>query len=149
MSNIIGWYYHHTNNELIFRRDTPGQEADIRESDFATSLWAWDGTRRTAWQILIEALSLGVDLERIKGLASLWGCDETDAMLYAHYVGIELGKDGNMQTACRKDFKDLHESPMGFGETRLEAMADLCKNLGFKGGKMWNTTFNDLLKQTV
>ena len=149
MSNIIGWYYHHTNNELIFKRDSPGQDADIRESDFATSMWMWDGQRPTAWRILVEALSLGVDIRRIKELAELWDCDDADAVNYGMYAGIDFGEDGNMKTASRKDFTNLAEHPMGFGETRLEAMADLCKQLGFKGGKMWQTTFEDLLKQAA
>lgn len=149
MSNIIGWYYHHTNNELIFKRDSPGQDADIRESDFATSMWMWDGQRPTAWRILVEALSLGVDIRRIKELAELWDCDDADAVKYAEYAGIKLNKDGNMKTASRRDFVNLHDCPMGFGSTYLEAMAGLCKELGFKGGKMWNTTFEDLLKQAA
>lgn len=146
MSNISGWYYHHTNNSLIFKRDSPGQDADIRESDFATSLWMWDGQRPTAWQLLVEALSLGVEKDRIQQLADLWECNDRDAPAFAEYVGCVLGEDGNQRTACRKDFINPMESCMGFGITYLDAMADLCKQLGFKGGKMWNPRFADLLK---
>jgi len=148
MSNITGWYYHHTNNSLIYKPD-PEASTGIRESDFATTMWPWDGTRPTAWRILVEALSLGVEKERILELASDWKCDDADAVKYAEYAGIKLNKDGNMKTASRKDFINLHDCPMGFGETYLEAMAGLCKELGFKGGKMWNATFEDLLKQAA
>lgn len=146
MSKIIGWYYLHTNTELIFKRDSPGQDSDIRESDFAVALWAFDSQRTTAWNILVEALSLGANPRRIKELAELWDCDDRDAEQYANFMGIVLGTDGNQKTAWRQDFINLHESPAGFGHSNLEAMAGLCKALGYKGGKMWNATFQDLLK---
>lgn len=122
MSKIIGWYYLHTNTELIFKRDSPGQDSDIRESDFAVALWAFDSQRTTAWNILVEALSLGANPRRIKELAELWDCDDRDAEQYANFMAA------------------------GFGHSNLEAMAGLCKALGYKGGKMWNATFQDLLK---
>jgi hypothetical protein len=146
MSTITGWYYLHTNGQLIYKRDSPGQDADIRESDFAVALWAWNNDRLTAWNILVEALSLKADKNQILKLANTWGCDDRDAVVYAMNANIKLGKDGAQLTACRKDFINLQESPMGFGKSYLEAMADLCKKLGYKGGKMWNASFPDLLK---
>ena len=70
---------------------------------------------------------------------------DEDAKHYAEYVGIELGIDGNQCFARRNDFEDLQQSDCGFGDTYLDAMADLCKQQGFKGGKMWQTTFKDLV----
>lgn len=32
---LDGWYYMHKNGDLIYKRDTAGMAADIRESDFA------------------------------------------------------------------------------------------------------------------
>lgn len=146
MSTIAGWYYLHVNGDLIYKRDSPGQDADIRESDFAVGLWAWDNERPTAWRILVEALCAGAHPYRIANLLALWNCNDDDALNYANYAGFNLGEDGDMKTASRKDFDNLQESPMGFGKTYLEAMADLCKQLGFKPGKMWTPSFEDLVK---
>ena len=142
-----GWYYLHTNGELIYKRELGGTAADIRESNFARGLWPLDPTDRAgAWNICIESLSAGANKDRVLQLAAKWGCDNEDAEHYAEYVGCLLSVDGNQQCATRKDFVCLAESPAGFGDTCLEAMADLCKTLGYKPSKMWGATFKDLLK---
>lgn len=42
---------------------------------------------------------------------------------------------------------NLQEYIVGFGDTKLEAMADLAKNLGYKPDKLgWGAKFADLLK---
>jgi hypothetical protein len=145
---IEGYYYLHTNKELIYKHNLDAI-IDIRESDFCHSAWAWDGQRPTAWQILVEALSLGANKDRIIELAKKWGCDEDDALNYADYLGITLGSDGNQKTAYGKNFTNLQECPCGFGDTYLEAMADLCKQIGFTGGKIWNATFQNLIKNKL
>lgn len=142
---IEGWFYLHENKELIYKNDSDAI-VDIRDSDFCHSAWAWDGERPTAWQILVEALSLGAKKERIQDLAVKWKCDDGDAFRYANYLGIELGIDGDSLYARRLDFVNIQESPIGFGDSYLEAMAELAKELGYKGGKMWNATFNDLVR---
>lgn len=143
MNMIQGWYYLHENKDLIYK-GSPDAIEDIRDSDLCHSAWPWDGERPTAWRILVEAKSLGVRPDRIKELADKWKCTNDDAEQYAKYVGIELGMDGNQCFARRADFINLQESHCGFGDTNLDAMADLCKQLGFTGGKMWNSTFSDL-----
>lgn len=144
---LIGWYYLHTNGSLIYKPDFDGTAADIRESDFAVSMWPVDNTdRETCWTILVEASALGVSNERIKELVETWNCTNEDAIHYAERVGCVLCKDENKYMAARKDFVDLQESQAGFGDSNLEAMADLCKRLGYTGGKMWNPGFKDLLK---
>ena len=142
---IQGYYYLHENKELIYK---PGSDSiiDIRESNLCHSAWAWDEERFTAWGILVEALSLGANKKRIKELAKRWKCDNKDAQNYAEYLGFEIEMDGDSYNAKRKDFVNLMESPCGFGDSYLEAMASLCKQLGFKGGKMWNVTFEGLLR---
>jgi hypothetical protein len=143
---IQGWYYLHTNGDLIYKRELGGTAADIRESDFARALWPLDpNDREMAWAIIVEGLAAGANPERIKELADKWGCDNEDALMYAEYVGCVLGVDGNQKTATRKDFEDLQLSPAGFGDTYLEAMAALCKELGYKPSKMWGSTFKNLL----
>jgi len=143
---IVGWYYLHTNGELIYKPDYDDIAADIRESPFARSLWPVDSSdREGAWNILVEALSLGANTNRIKELAVKWGCTNEDAAHYAERIGCVLGYDGNQYTATKHNFINLQDSPCGFGSSSLEAMAELCKQLGFRGGKMWNVTFKDLL----
>jgi len=144
---ITGFYYLHTNNDLILKHNLPGTAADIRESDFAVMLWPVDTkNRENAWQILIEALACGADLVRILELAVLWHCDDADAQVYADRVGILLSLDGDQWCATRKDFVNFQESSAGFGKYALDAMAALCKDLGYKPQKMWGASFVDLLK---
>lgn len=144
MSKIQGWYYLHENKELIYKNN-PDAIQDIRESDLCHSAWAWDGQRQTAWQILVESLSLGAKKERVKELSETWHCDNKDAEQYADYLGLQVGMDGNAYYARKSDFENLQESPAGFGDSYLEAMSELAKEIGYKGGKMWNATFKDLV----
>ncbi len=143
---IEGWYYLHTNGSLLYKRELGDTAADIRESSFARGLWPMNpGDRENDWQILIEALSAGANSERIMELAAKWNCDDDDADVYAHHVGVLLKLDGGKWCATRGDFQDLQASPAGFGETKLEAMAELCSNLGYVPSKMWGAGFSDLL----
>lgn len=147
---ITGYFYLHINGDLIFKREGSGIVADIRESNLAIGLWPMDPENREhAWTICIEGLASGANKERIMGLAARWGCDNGDAEVYATRVNVTLQLDGNMWCATRKDFENLQESPAGFGPTKLEAMADLCKTLGYKPSKMWGASFKDLLTLTT
>lgn len=146
--SIVGWYYLHENGDLIYKKDFEGTVADIRESSFARSLWPMDPQDRAgAWNILVEASALKANPARIKELAEKWRCDDADAKHYAEHIGVDLFmENGSTWCATRKDFINLQESPAGFGDTALEAMAELCEELGYQGGKMWNTHFPDLVK---
>ena len=145
MAEIKGWFYLHTNGQLIWKNN-PDAIEDIRESDLCTSAWAFTGgDRKEAWNILVEALSIGAEKTRIEKLAKDWGIDDSDAPNYAEAIGIKLGVDGNQVYATKQDFIDLQTSPAGFGNNYLEAISELCKELGYTGGKMWNTTFEKLL----
>lgn len=150
MNKIIGGYYLHLNGDLIYKRDLGSTAADIRESDFARALWPVDPSSRTvfddAWTMLVEALSAGASSGRVKELADKWGCNDDDAQIYAQHVGCSLERDGNFWCATRLDFKNIQESPCGFGETCLEAMAELAKALGYKPSKMWGHSFPGLLR---
>ena len=146
---IDGFYYLHTSGDLIFKRNLPGTAADIRESTFAVMLWPVNlKDRASAWQILVEALACGANLDRIQELATKWYCDNDDAEIYADRMGVHLALDGNRWYAARRDKGSmvLWKSPVGYGDTALEAMAALCKELGYKPQKMWGGTFADLLK---
>lgn len=145
--SIIGWYYLHTDGSLIFKRDFDGVAADIRESDFARCMWPMDPSdREGAWNICVEGLALGANPARVAELAVKWGCDDDDADHYAARLGVRLDRDGDKWCATGPGFENLQESPAGFGDTKLEAMAGLAKDIGVPAGKMWRTTFADLLK---
>jgi hypothetical protein len=146
--SLEGWYYLHTNGSMIYKRELGGTAADIRESDFARGLWPLDPSdREGAWRICIEGLAGGANPERIKELATLWHCTDDDARVYADRVGCNLFMDGERWCATDRHFIDLQQSPAGFGETCLEAMADLCKAMGYYPAKMWGPTFADLLNK--
>lgn len=145
---ILGWYYLHTSGDLIYKHNLGETVADIRESNFAKAMWPFDPQDRSgAWRILVEAKSIGASESRIKALAEQWGCNDADAAIYAEHVGCRVYRDGDAWCATCLNFIDLQVSPAGFGSTALEAMAVLCKELGFVGGKMWNATFADLLSK--
>jgi len=146
--SIVGWYYLHENGELIYKPETDGSTAsDILESDFARSMWPIDPQdRASAWDILVEAKALNANHKRIADLAEKWGCNDADALKYAEHLNITLQKDGNQWCATPSWFHNLQEDEAGFGDTCLEAMADLCLSLGYTGGKMWNATFKSLLE---
>ena len=140
-------YYLHENGDLIHKRELDGSiAAGIRESPFARGLWFIDqNNREHAWNVLVEALAGGAKASRIQELAEFWGCNDSDAPNYAQRLGFLLGKDGSAWCATRGDFINLQESPAGFGNTALEAMAALAKELGYKPSKMWGNTFGSLL----
>lgn len=142
---IQGYYALDTKKKLSYH---PGNDSIIairEDGDFIAS-WAWDGSRSSAWEVLIEAKSLGADKERIDELAAKWKCDNQDAFNYALFLDVKLGMDGNAYTATRNDFTNLQESPCGFGDSYLDAMAQLATQLGYNGGKMWNNHLKDLTK---
>lgn len=143
---MIGWYYLHTNGELIYKHELGGTAADIRESPFAVMLWPCDPTdRASAWRILVEALALGANRERVDELAQKWGCSDDDAQMYAQHIGATLAMDGNQWCATGRGFVNLQESPAGFGDTSLDALAMLCRVLGYRPQKMWGHTFEQLV----
>jgi hypothetical protein len=88
-----GWYYLHTNGELIFKRWFE-PEAD---SDFVKKVWPIDVTNRAnAWTILIEGLAMGARVERVAELAETWGCTTHDLPMYLAHVTTptQQQKDG-------------------------------------------------------
>lgn len=145
-----GWYYLHTNGSLIYKPGTGETAADIRDSDFARCLWPMNPQdRMTAWNILVEALALGADKDRVRELSEKWQCDDEDAEYYAKRMQITLQQDGVARMATAPGFTNIQESPVGFGSTSLEAMANLAKDMNLAAGKMWRTTFKDLLEQAT
>ena len=146
--SIEGWYYLHENGDLIYKRELGDTVAELRESTFVKGIWAFDHIDRAqAWTILIESMAAWADIHRIKNLAQKWFCDDDDAKNYADYVDINIFMDGNSWCATKTDFTNLQESIAGFGDTALEAIAELCKDLGYKPSKMWGVSFKDLINK--
>jgi hypothetical protein len=145
---IVGYYYLHENRELIFKKYDEGRVADFRDSDLVKAFWPMEeGSRESAWTLLVESLAAGALIERVEELAKKWKCDDLDAVVYATRIGCVLSKDGDQCCATRSDFVNLQENAAGFGSTCLEAMANLCKALGFKPMKLnWHADFQQLLK---
>lgn len=142
-----GWYYLHTNGDLIYKRELGGTAADLRESDFVKVMWPVDPSDRAgAWRILVEALAFGANRARIDELATKWGCTDADAMHYADHLDLVLKMDGNAWCVHSHDFENSQESDVGFGGTPLEAFADYANSLRLKPSKMWGATFHDLVK---
>ena len=133
---------------MIFKReDDSGVVGDLRDSPFVKHIWPLDPEDRSdAWNIVVEGLALGADPARVKELADKWQCDDEDADIYADFVGCVLRRDGNMWHATRRDFENIQESKNGFGATKLEAMAELAKDLGLTCGKMWPQSFAKFLQ---
>lgn len=143
-----GYYYLHTNGELIYKRALDGIEADFRESDFVRMFWPCGTTnRQDAWTILVEASALNANPQRISELTKKWGCSDDDARIYADRIKAKVFKDGDKFCATRRDFINIQESPCGFGDTILQALSELARALGFakKHGKTWGASFEDLL----
>ena len=145
---IDGYYYLHENGSLIYKQNFGGVVADLRDSDLVVAFWGFDlGSRQSTWSFLVEALSIGAKKERVNELASKWKCNDEDGKMYASRIGVVIEKDGDSWCVRKKDFTDLQKNPAGFGDTILEALAELCKNLEFKSTKLqWHATFEDLLK---
>ena len=121
------WYYLHVNGELIHKRLEPDP------SDFVVKIWEVDITERaSAWVCCIEALAMGAKKERVTELATLWGLTDEDAQMFVEITkggenALNLFKDGDQWCATFHDFVDIQESQCGFGDTALEAFAELAK----------------------
>lgn len=144
---ISGYYYLHVNNSLIYKPYDEGRVADFRESDMVRAFWPMNPSdRENAWTILVEGMAAGADRGRVKELAEKWQCNDEDAEIYAERVGITLFMDGDKWCATGPGFINLQEFKAGFGDTCLEAMANLAKDLGYKPSKMWGHSFHSLLQ---
>lgn len=86
------YYYLHTNGELIHKRFMP--ESD---SPFVKKVWTVDTSNRVdAWTVVLEALALGAQDERIKELAKKWGLTYEDSIEFIIRISCptQILKDG-------------------------------------------------------
>ena len=142
-------YYLHENGNLIYKAHA--EVCDLRDSDLVKMYWEFDETSRLcAWNMLVEALTIGANKKKIFELADKWNCNNEDAKKYADFLGIVLSKDGTAFQVNLTNFINIQESPVGFGDTYLEAFSELCKALGFKYTKLnWHATFEQLCKKPI
>jgi len=124
-----GYYYLHTNGSMIFKpKIVLDSDPLYFDSPFVKKYWFFDSENRTyAWLICIEALSLGADKKRIFELKEKWGLTDEDAVEFATCMKLKIFKDGGQWCAAFFDFVDTQESQCGFGNTALEAFAELAK----------------------
>lgn len=145
---VSGVYYLHTNGNLIFKRRVGDDNvsADMRDSDFVRAFWPVStADRASAWHLLVEATALSANADQVRALAAKWGCDNNDALEYASRVRCSVFPDERVWCATRLDFINVQESPCGFGDTALEAMGAMAKELGYTGQRLWGATFASLL----
>ena len=124
-----GYYYLHTDGNLIFKPAIVIDSDSLYfDSSFVKKLWSFDsGDRFDAWRICVEALALGADRKRVFELKEKWKLTDEDAEHFVERAKIKLSKDGNKFCATFHDFVSVQESQCGFGDTALEALAELAK----------------------
>lgn len=143
---ITGYYSLNKNFDIALHN--PDCIADLRENDDVLMLWPKDDSNREwAWRLLIESIACGADKNKINEIAEKWQCDDADAEIYAERIGVVLLVDGASKMAVTRSFTNIQESYCGFGETNLEAMADLCVALGYVPQKMCGATFTELVNK--
>ena len=121
LDTVDGYYYLHTNGDLIYKRTQP--ELD---SDFVVRVWAFAPDREIAWIILSEALALGANRTRVYELALKWGVDDEDAQNFVKHGTKNLLALSNKEGRWSAVFAD-GKSETGYGTTALDALADLAK----------------------
>lgn len=137
--NKQGYYYLHVNGDLIFKPGVAYNDSDFVESDFVKAYWFIDTTNREdAWTVLVEALALGAKKEHVMKLANQWECNDEDAMIYAERVNVHVDRDGDKWMVTFRNFINLQESMAGFGDTVLEAMADLARQTPINRSGPWS-----------
>jgi len=76
-----GFYYLHTDGNLIFKPAVVAESPDYFDSPFVKKVWRLDlSDRLNAWRIVLEALSMGCRVERAKELAEKWGLTFNDSI---------------------------------------------------------------------
>ncbi len=71
-----GFYYLHTNGEMIYKRFEP--ETD---STFVKKVWPIDSTSRlNAWKIVLEGFFYGAKVDRLKELSQKWDLTFEDSV---------------------------------------------------------------------
>lgn len=76
-----GFYYLHTNGDLIFKPAIAVDSSEYFNSPFVKRVWPIDlKNRLCAWKIVFEALWLKCSIPRAKELVDKWGLDYKDSI---------------------------------------------------------------------
>jgi hypothetical protein len=146
---ISGWFYLRKDGTLVHTPDVQGIRGAILSMLVMPEIltfWPHDKRDRgTAWRILVEATAGGADRDQIQAMATRAGCDDNDGLTYAKRIGCKISKEGMYWKATRQDWVSREQSPTGYGATVLDAMADLCKSLGYQPSKILQQDFSKLL----
>lgn len=131
MPKVDGYYYLHTNGDLIYKPATVmDSDPSYFDSSFVKKVWPITlDERETAYTLLLDAEAMGARIERIHELKTKWNITEKDTQTFADRMGFLLSMDGKQWFARLPDFVNVQESPAGFGDTRWDALVELCKEV--------------------
>lgn len=160
------WFYMLDDGRLGFHdRLIVEGTGDLRYESHVAYIWHCDWHQPwTIWDMLIEATVAGAKTDTLYEVWKHCNLDDLPegadaetyytAEQYAKKRGIYLQQsphtdDNWMADGMGGDDEEEHEapeSPVGIGETKLEAMSSLCKALGFEPTKTRRVTFAGLMK---
>lgn len=94
MDETHRYYYLHTDGSLIHKPASVVQyDPDYFDSPFVAKVWRINtGERLDAWRMLVEALALGADPNRVLELTKLWTCDLADLAQYVLHEDNVTGR---------------------------------------------------------
>jgi hypothetical protein len=76
-------YYLHTNGSLIGKNPIVLKDPDYFDSPFVKKHWIIDTENRAeAWDLVLEAIALGADKDRLRELVEKWGLTKKDCKEY-------------------------------------------------------------------
>ena len=131
MPKVDGYYYLHTNGDLIYKPATVmDSDPNYFDSSFVKKVWPITlDERADAYTLLLDAEAMGARIDRIHELKTKWNITEEDTQTFADRMGFKLFMAGDQWSAILPTFKNLQESPVGFGDTRWDALVALCKEV--------------------
>jgi hypothetical protein len=129
--NNDGYYYLHTNRDLIFKPAMVITDPSYFDSPFVRKVWPIRlQDRGTAYLMLIDAQAMGAKVERITELRMKWAMTDEDTQIWADRMGFKLFRvHGDQWCATLPTFINLIESAAGFGNTRWDALVELCREV--------------------
>ena len=79
---MSGYYYLHENGSLIYKPSIAVEsDPDYFKSPFVKKYWKLEETDRgNAWVIILEALALGANIDRVKELLAKWSMSFEDSI---------------------------------------------------------------------
>lgn len=85
MPKTDGYYYLHTNGDLIYKpASVMDSDPSYFDSSFVKKVWALDlSDRGDAYSMLLEAEAMGARVERIHELKAKWKITEEDTQTFA------------------------------------------------------------------